>query len=111
MLEEKEVRDIDECDKEEFGTLDSRSPIYLGRWWPHAAKQGGGKISRTFLCIPSKQRNERLNVGGVSSRSRNGGPSRKGCVVNGQMTKASNKGVRPFPSHVYTRRRQNTVAP
>ena len=25
----------------------------------------------------------------------NGAPSRKGCVVNGQMTKASNKRVRP----------------
>ena len=38
-----------------------------------------------------KERNERPNVGGVSIRSRNGAPSRKGCVVNGQMTKASNK--------------------
>ena len=36
-------------------------------------------------------------LGGVSIRSRNGAPSRKGCVVNGQMTKASNKGVRPPP--------------
>ena len=27
----------------------------------------------------------------VSIRSRNGGPSRKGCVVNGQMAKLSNK--------------------
>ena len=27
------------------------------------------------------------NVGGVSIRSRNGAPSRKGYVVNGQMTK------------------------
>ena len=33
----------------------------------------------------------RPNVGGVSIRSRNGAPSLKGCVVNGQMTKASNK--------------------
>ena len=38
-----------------------------------------------------KNRNERPNVGGVSIRSRNGAPSRKGCVVNGQITKASNK--------------------
>ena len=30
------------------------------------------------------------NVGGVSSRSRNGAPFRKGCVVDGQMTKANN---------------------
>ena len=27
----------------------------------------------------------------VSIRSRNGAPARKGCVVNAQMTKASNK--------------------
>ena len=33
-----------------------------------------------------KQRNERPTVGGVSIRSRNVAPSRKGCVVNGQMT-------------------------
>ena len=32
---------------------------------------------------------------GVSIRSRNGAPPRKGGVVNGQMTKASNKGLRP----------------
>ena len=32
-----------------------------------------------------------INVGGVSNRSRNGAPLRKGCVVNGPMTKASNK--------------------
>ena len=36
------------------------------------------------------------NVGGVSIRSRNGAPSRKGCVVNGQtMAKANNKGKAP----------------
>ena len=27
----------------------------------------------------------------IINRSRNGAPSRKGCVVNGYMTKASNK--------------------
>ena len=31
-------------------------------------------------------------------RSRNGAPSRKGRAVNGQITKASNKGVRPAPT-------------
>ena len=36
-------------------------------------------------------RNEYLVVGGVSVRSRNGPPSRKGCVVDGQLTKVSNK--------------------
>ena len=48
-----------------------------------------------FLCKIWKKRNERPNVGGVSirlsNRSRNGAPSRKGSVVNGRMTKASNK--------------------
>ena len=49
------------------------------------------RISKHFLCSVWRKRNERRNVGGVSVRSRNGAPSRKGCVVNGQMTKASNK--------------------
>ena len=31
------------------------------------------------------------NTGGVSIRSRNGAPSRKGCLFNDQMIKASNK--------------------
>ena len=35
--------------------------------------------------------NERPRVGCVSNRSRNGVPFGKGCKVNGQMTKASNK--------------------
>ena len=39
-----------------------------------------------------KKRNEPPNVGGVSMRSRNGAPSRKGCVVNGQTTKANDQG-------------------
>ena len=42
-----------------------------------------------------KKRNERpnvaANVAGVSSRSRSGAPSPKGCVVNGQRTMASYK--------------------
>ena len=37
------------------------------------------------------KRNERPNVGGVFMRNRNGASSRKGGVVNGQMTKTSNK--------------------
>ena len=43
-----------------------------------------------MYCVWEKG-NERPNIGGVSIRSRNGAPSRKGCVVNDQMTKASNK--------------------
>ena len=50
---------------------------------------GGDKVSKYMYIW--KKRNERPNVGGVSFRSRNGAPSRKGCVVNAQMTKASNK--------------------
>ena len=95
---EKEMRGIDECDTEEFGTLgDSAKTIAIvgDRWWSQAAKQEGDTISETFPCNTWKQRNERPNVGGVSIRSRNDAPSRKGCVVNDQMTKASNKGVRP----------------
>ena len=60
------------------------------RWWPQAGNQDGDTISKQFLVSIWKKRNERPNVGGVAIRSRNGAPSRKGCV-NGQMTKASNK--------------------
>ena len=60
------------------------------RWLPQTAKQGGDRISKQFLCSIWKKRNERPNVGVVSIRSRNGAPSRKGCVVDGQITKASN---------------------
>ena len=35
----------------------------------------------------------------VSIRSWNGAPSQKGCVVNGQVTKTRNKGVRPAPDY------------
>ena len=81
---------------EEFGRLESseKTIAILGhRWWPQTAKQDGDRISQQFLLICSiwKKRNERPNVGGVSTRSRNGAPSRKGCVVNGRMTKASTK--------------------
>ena len=84
---------------EKFGTLDSseKTIAILGdRWWPQTAKQKGDKISKQFICNIWKKRNGRPNVGGVSIRSGNGAPSRKGCVVNGQMTKASKKWIRPF---------------
>ena len=63
-------------------------------------KQDGGRISKYFIYSIRKKRNKRPSVGGVSIRSRNGAPSRKGCVVNGQMTKASNKLVPPPPPRV-----------
>ena len=44
-----------------------------------------------------KKRDERPNVGGVSIRSRNGAPSRKGCVVNGQMTYGKQQMTTPSP--------------
>ena len=48
-----------------------------------------------------EKRNERPNVGGVSIRSRNDAPSGKGCVVNVEVTKASNKLPPPPPSDVF----------
>ena len=90
------MRQVDECDMEKFGAHDSseKTIALLGdRWWPQTAKQEKDKISKRFLCNLNfwKKRNEHPNVGVVSIRSRNGAPSRKGCVVNGQMTKTSNK--------------------
>ena len=52
---------------------------------------GSGKVSKNVLCSTWKKRYERPNIGGVSTRSRNGAPSRKKCVVNGKMTKANDK--------------------
>ena len=46
-------------------------------------------VSKRFY-VTYKKGNERPNVRVVSIRSRNGVPSRKGWVANGQMTKASN---------------------
>ena len=94
------MRKLDVCDMEEFGRLESseKTMAILGdRWWPQTAKQDGDKISKQFLCSIWKKRNERPNIEGVSIRSRNGAPSRKGCVVNGQITKASKKLAPPPP--------------
>ena len=88
------MRKFDVCDMKEFGRLESseKTIAILGdRWWPQTAKRDGDRMSKHFLCSIWKKRNECPNVGGVSIRSRNGAPSRKGCVVNGQMTKVSNK--------------------
>ena len=60
--------------------------------------QDGGRMNKQFLCNIRKKRNGLPNVGGVFIRTRNVAPSRKECVVNGLMTKTSNKRVRP-PSH------------
>ena len=93
----EEMRNVDVCDSEELGRLERSEKtiaILEDRWWPQVAKQDGDGVSKQFLCNMWKKRNERRNVGGVSVRSRNGAPSRKRCVVNGQM-KASNNRVRP----------------
>ena len=93
---ETEMTEIYECDMEEFDTLDSsdKTIAILGdRWWPQAAKQEGYKIGSKFPCCNVwKQRNERplllemspLRVGTVLRLGR-------GSVVNGRMTKTSNK--------------------
>ena len=50
------------------------------------------------------KRNERPDVEGASIlKIRNGAPSRKGCVVHGQMTKASNKMSTPHPPTCFSR--------
>ena len=44
-----------------------------------------------------EERDERPNPGSVSIRNKNGAPSRKGCVVNGQMT-AKRQAINEYPS-------------
>ena len=51
-----------------------------------------------LLDTISKQGNELLTVDCVSYRNRNGAPSRKGCVVDHQMTEANNERVHRPPS-------------
>ena len=48
----KEMRKIDECGMDMFGTLDTseKTIAILGdRWWPQTAKQEGDKISKKRL--------------------------------------------------------------
>ena len=70
------------------------------RLWPQTAKQEGDKVSIQLTVLRSiwTIRNERPNVGGVSTRSRNGAPSRKGCVVNGQITQGNQQMSTPSPT-------------
>ena len=87
---------IDECDIEKFGTLgirDKTVAILGDRWWPQTAKQEGEKTRKSYVIYENNEMNAQILE--VSNRSRNGAPSRKGCVVNGRMTKASNKQVCP----------------
>ena len=46
------MREIDQCDMEKFGTLDSseKTIATLGdTWWPQKAKQQGDKMTKNFL--------------------------------------------------------------
>ena len=43
-------------------------------------KLDGDRIIKQFLCNMWNKRNELPNIGGVSSRSRNGVPCRKGVL-------------------------------
>ena len=62
----------------------------------------GIRLTKPLYAIPGtrKRRSERPKFKGVSIRSMNGAPSRKGCVVNGQMTTvshATNECAPPIP--------------
>ena len=88
------MQEVNEGGMNLFEALDNREKtiaIIGYRCWPQTAKQDGDKICKRFLCNIWKKRNECLNIEDVSIRSRNGAPSRKGRVVNGHTTKASNK--------------------
>ena len=103
-----EMRNSDECDMDEYGRLESseKTIAILGnRGWLQTAKQEGDRISKQFLRITWKKRNERPNVGGPYIRSKNGAPSRKGYVVKGQTTKASNMSTPPPPPPPFRTRR------
>ena len=53
----EEMREIDQCDMEEFATLDSSEKtiaILGGRWWPPAAKQEGDEISKKIHVMHRK---------------------------------------------------------
>ena len=55
MLEE--MRKIDKCVVEKFGTLDSSEKtiaILRGRWWPHTTSEEGDKINQKFSITYGK---------------------------------------------------------
>ena len=75
---EKEIREVNEGGMNLFEALDNmeKTIAILGdRCWSQTAKQDGDNICKRFLCNIWKKLYERLNVGGVSIRSRNGAPS------------------------------------
>ena len=71
---------------EKFRTLDGSEhtiAILGNRWSPQTTKQDRGKMSKKYILhgenVISTQTLE------VSITSWDGAPSRKGCVINGQM--------------------------
>ena len=97
---EGEVRKLDVRGMEELRRLEGREKtisILGDGLWPQTLKKDGDRMSKYFLCNIWMKRNERPNVAGVYIRSRIGVPSRKGCVVNGQLTEASNALGTPSP--------------
>ena len=53
---EEEMRKINQCDLEKFGTLfiyssESVNAILGGRWWPQAAAQEGDNIAKRLYVI------------------------------------------------------------
>ncbi|CAB1101631.1 unnamed protein product [Ectocarpus sp. CCAP 1310/34] len=70
---------------DKFGKLDNREKtiaVIGDRWWANEAVENGDKMCNKFLCSLWQKRKKLPNVGGVSSRGRNGAPSRKGRVVH-----------------------------
>ena len=70
MCQKRRWGRISDCDGEELGTLDSgekTSATLKGRCWPQVAKREEKNIIKTFLSNTRKRRNERQNVGGVST--------------------------------------------
>lgn len=72
----------------------------LLRQGPRLAAPG----SRDSPPVNMEKRAERPKVGDASVRSRNGVPYRKGCVVNGQMTKVTKNAYAPLRPHPGKRR-------
>ena len=80
---EEEMRNIDKCGMEDFGTSDRQPTAVEGRWLrPQAAKHGGDNMSKYFYVVYGNSAMSAQLLGGVAIRSRNGAPSRKGCLSN-----------------------------
>ena len=48
------MREVDECDMDDFDTLGSSEKtitILADRWWPQAAKQEGDNICKRFYVV------------------------------------------------------------